>query len=80
MEAIVLTELARLRGAPALTNERDPKPSPGSRSPPNNTLLLWPAHTSSGENSRTKVQNVEADRSVVIAIILCITNCSLTVC
>ena len=40
------------------------KPSPGSRSQPNSRFLLWPPHNSNGENSRTEVQNVVANRPV----------------
>ena len=58
---MILIELARLRSARTRTNERDPKPSPGSRRQPTSTFLLSPAHTSIGEDSRTKVQNVVAD-------------------
>ena len=41
----------------------DPTSSPGPRSQPDSTFLLRPAPTSSGENSRPKVQNVVADSS-----------------
>ena len=41
-----------------------PKPTAKLLGPAKRTFLVRPAHASSGENSRRKVQNVKADRTV----------------
>ncbi len=58
---MMLTDSESLHGGAARNNGRDPTPSPGSRSRATTPSLVWPARTSSGENSRTKLQNVVAD-------------------
>ena len=57
----VLVDLWRRHGARDRTNEREHKLLPGSRSQPHSTFLVYPTQTSSGEYSRTKLQNVVAD-------------------
>jgi len=54
----------RLRRTCVRTNRIDRKRRPGNRNRLNRTFLVPPPQTSSGENSRRKVQNVVVDSTV----------------